>query len=506
MEAKLIINDEVIVQINGLDLATRKKLHEKFKFEIPGAKYQPSVRLGRWDGKKSFFSLSGLTYINILPEILVELEKLHCEIDVVDNRKYNNKFEFDPFTEDTFAGAVWPAGHYNAGQPVMFRDYQVAIVNGFIANQQSITSASTGSGKTIVTAALSKLVEKFGRSIIIVPSTSLVTQTEEDYINLGLDVGVYYGGRKEIGHTHTICTWQSLNVLKKNSEGRYEDSPADRLRKDPTDFIMSDLMTDAICVIVDECHQIKAAVLSELLSGPFAKLPLRFGFTGTIPKEKIDELSLICHIGPIIGQLSAKDLQDAGHLANCHINVVQMIDHVEFKEYQAELKYLTENVDRISYLARLIEKIKESGNTLILVDRIATGKMLQIELSTVASLLGEKPDITFISGAMKAKDRKAEFEEIAASSSRITIASYGTAAVGINIPSLRNLVLLEPGKSFVRVIQSIGRGLRKSQGKDSVTIYDITSTCKFSKRHLSARKKFYDEAEYPFTVEKVKWQ
>ena len=80
------------------------------------------------------------------------------------------------------------------------------------------------------------------------------------------------------------------------------------------------------------------------------------------------------------------------------------------------------------------------------------------------------------------------------------------AAVGINIPRIFNLVLVEPGKSFVRVIQSIGRGIRKADDKDHVEIWDITSTCKFAKRHLTQRKKFYTEAKYNYSLEKVEWQ
>ena len=87
----------------------------------------------------------------------------------------------------------------------------------------------------------------------------------------------------------------------------------------------------------------------------------------------------------------------------------------------------------------------------------------------------------------------------------MVIATYGVAAVGINIPRIFNLVLIEPGKSFVRVIQSMGRGVRKAKDKDFVQIWDLTSTCKFAKRHLTQRKKFYKEAQYPFTIEKVDW-
>jgi superfamily II DNA or RNA helicase len=144
----------------------------------------------------------------------------------------------------------------------------------------------------------------------------------------------------------------------------------------------------------------------------------------------------------------------------------------------------------------LIKQISNSGNTLVLVNRIDSGKFL----------INELPDAVFVSGEVKTKDRKDEYDEIKTSTNKIIVATYGVAAVGINIPRIFNLVLLEPGKSFVRVIQSIGRGIRKAEDKDFVQIWDVTSTCKFAKRHLTQRKKFYKEAKYPFTLDKVDWQ
>ena len=495
MQARLIIKDEVNVKIEGLDLSDRTALVKKFKYEIPGARYQPSVRLGRWDGKVAFFQLGGSSYINLLPEILAYLDSKGYDIEVDDLRDYPTQFNFTEFHEDTFADQTWPIGHTQAGQPIKFRDYQVEIINNFLSNPQSVQEIATGAGKTIMTAALSKSVEQYGRSIVIVPNKSLVTQTETDYINLGLDVGVYFGDRKEFGKTHTICTWQSLNILLKNTQaGTAEVS-------------IGEFVEDVVLVMVDEVHMAKADALKTLLTGVFARVPIRWGLTGTIPKEDYEKVSIFCSLGTVVGKLSASELQEAGHLANCHVNIVQMVDHVEYKDYQSELKYLTTTTERLAYLAKMIDSIKEGGNTLILVDRIETGKILQAELSSLFSLLkGDKPDVAFVSGSTKAGDRKEEYDEIATSTNKIIIATYGVAAVGINIPRIFNLVLIEPGKSFVRVIQSIGRGIRKAEDKDFVQIWDITSTCKFAKRHLTARKKFYNEANYPFTVEKATWQ
>ena len=494
MNCTLIIKDEVNLKLEGLDLTTRKNLVNKFKYEIPGARYQPAVRLGRWDGKVAFFQLGGSSYINLLPEILPYLEEQGYDVEIQDHRTYTTTFNFEPIKEDSFSSISWPKGHPRAGEPIGVRDYQVKIINDFLANPQCIQEVATGAGKTLMTAALSYSVEKYGRSIVIVPNKDLVRQTEVDYKNMGLDVGVYFGDRKEWGRTHTICTWQSLNVLLKNTQSG------------EAECTIQEFIEDVVCVMVDEVHMAKADALKTLLTGVFAHVPIRWGLTGTVPKEDYEFVSLRCSIGEVIGRLSASELQEAGHLANCHVHVAQLIDYVEYKEYQQELKYLTENAERVAYIAKLIDKIKETGNTLILVDRIASGKLLQTELSTLFSLLTTKPDVVFVSGSTKSKDRKEEYDEFATATNKVFIATYGVAAVGINIPRIFNLVLFEPGKSFVRVIQSIGRGIRKAEDKDFVQIWDITSTCKFAKRHLTTRKKFYKEANYPFEVEKVEWK
>jgi superfamily II DNA or RNA helicase len=252
-------------------------------------------------------------------------------------------------------------------------------------------------------------------------------------------------------------------------------------------------LEDVICVIIDEVHQAKADALKTLLTGPMANVPIRWGLTGTIPKEKYEFSSLHVSLGDVVNQIAASELQDRGVLAQCHVNVLQTQDTKEYSNYQQEMQYLVTDDRRIEWLASKIQEIKDSGNTLILVDRIVAGEKLQ-------SLL---PDSVFIKGDVKLKDRKSAYDEIQTGTNLVVIATYGVAAVGINIPRIFNLVLVEPGKSFVRVIQSIGRGIRKAKDKDFVQIWDITSSCKFSKRHLSKRKAYYKDANYPYTVSKI---
>jgi len=483
-QCKLIIKDEVNVKIEGLELAERKALMKKFEYEKPGARYLPSVRLGRWNGKISFFSLGGSSFVNLLPEILPVLDMAGYDIELEDLREYSTTFTFNQITENTFSQYTWPKGHTKEGESIIFRDYQVKIVNDFLANPQALQEIATGAGKTLITAALSYSVQNYGRSIVIVPNKSLVVQTEADYINLGLDVGVYFGDRKEFGKTHTICTWQSLNNMLKKTKADEAEVP------------IGEFLEGVVCVMVDEVHMAKADALKELLTGVMSNIPIRWGLTGTIPKAIFEAQAIYVSLGNVINKLSASELQDRGVLAQCHVNIVQLQDKVEFSNYQSELKHLLEDTVRLDKLAQLVLNIKESGNTLVLVDRVNAGK----------ELISRLPDAVFVSGNTNMIERKEEYDEIATSTNKIIVATYGVAAVGINIPRIFNLVLIEPGKSFVRVIQSIGRGIRKADDKDHVQIWDLTSSCKFAKRHLTKRKEFYREANYPFDMEKLTYK
>jgi hypothetical protein len=685
---KLIIKDEVNIQIDGLAVETRRKLVSKLKYELPYARHMPAYKLGRWDGTKTFFSIGGTGFLAHLDVILPIIQNDGYEIEIEDKRKPID-LKFDPITESYWAdqGKVWPEGHRYAGEPIMLREDQAHAVNMYLQNPQSLQSISTGAGKcqpltcnvltptgfrpmgdiqvgdlvltptgesvavldvfepgnkdvyaltfedgrttracgdhiwkvfvnsdwshvtteslivllggtsalsipmvtmdhqsasnpvdlsmrlhlieqlnkllgtplvtelkseaegfqqlvrsigglarlayndgkytvdatlpvpdlklqisdiklvsnepvkcimidspehlyvtddfivthnTITTATLSQLCEPYGRSMVIVPSKDLVLQTEEDYKNVGLDVGVYYGDRKELGKTHTICTWQSLEALDK---------------KDPDQAILSlaEFIDGVTAVIVDECHAASASILTKLLTQNFKHCPIRWGLTGTVPKEPHEFQGILASLGSVINTVTAKDLQDLGILADLHINILQTNDVQSFKNYQAEYDFLVTDTRRLTWMASKIIEMTATGNTLVLVNRIETGNIL-------TDLI---PNSTFINGSVKSKNRKTEYDEIKTSDDKVIIATFGVASTGINLPRIFNLVLVEPGKSFTRVIQSIGRGIRKADDKDYVDVYDITSACKYAKKHLTERKRYYKEAQYPFTVTKV---
>ena len=481
---KLVIQDEVNLKIEGLPVEMRRKLANTFKYEDPTARYRPAYKLGRWDGAVTLFGLGGNGYLSQLPRILEVLDKNAVEVVDVEDKRDTINIQFPRVETDFWGDQTWPEGHRFAGQPIRLREDQVEVVNKFLENPQCLQEIATGFGKTITTATLAKLCEPYGRTFTIVPNKSLVEQTEEDFINCGLDVGVYYGDRKDLYKTHTIATWQSLNILDKKSKNSEQDI-----------LTLAEFLDGVKCIMVDEVHMAKATVLRNLLTQNFCNAPIRWGLTGTVPKESFEFEQIFASLGPVVHQVHAHELQAQGVLSACHVKITQLIDLPEFGSYAEEYKYLVSNEDRMIFLSKLIQGISNTGNTLVLVNRIDTGKFIKNEI----------PDSVFISGEVKTKDRKEDYDEFKTLDNKITVATYGVAAVGINIPRIFNLVLLEPGKSFTRVIQSIGRGIRKADDKDFVQIWDLTSTCKYAKRHLTQRKKFYKDAKYPFTIEKIDW-
>jgi superfamily II DNA or RNA helicase len=310
----------------------------------------------------------------------------------------------------------------------------------------------------------------------------LVEQTAVDYKNVGLDTGVYYGDQKDIGNQHMICTWQSLNNLDKM--GTVDDLN-----------ILDAFLDNVDCFICDEVHLAKADVLKRILTGPMAHLPIRWGLTGTIPEDEYSQLCLQISIGEVINHLTPRQLQEKGVLSECHVNIIQIQDKGSHGTYQQELKHLVTDHARMSFISDSIKNIAKSGNTLVLVDRLKAGEMLEEFIDGSIFLSGEDGNDV----------RREHYDKIANSDNEVIIATYGIASTGVNIPRIFNLVMIEPGKSYIKVIQSIGRGIRKAEDKDFVDIWDFTSSLKYSKRHLTKRKAFYRKVQYPFTVTKVNY-
>lgn len=348
----------------------------------------------------------------------------------------------------------------------------------------------------------SALVQAYDRidvkSLTIVPDQGLIRQTKAEYINCGLDTGEYSGLHKTLEHQHIVSTWQAL-------------------QNNPKIVEMFQL------VIVDECHGLRGNVLTKIICDHAARLPYRFGFTGTLPKDEAERMSVHVAVGPVRHTMAARTLIDMGVLADIHIDVIQLEEdlraeytqfckegmpgskpptYVQFKDgyfpdFASEKSYLHRKESRIEWIAEflLAKQDSKKGNVLCLVDSIPFGRKLAEYI----------PNAIFVNGQdiKTAAKRQEVYDLFKTRNDLVVIATVHIAGTGLNIRRIFNLVFVDIGKSFTRVIQGIGRGLRKADDKDSVIVTDICSDLKYGKKHSKMRTNYYEEAQYPFKKHKI---
>jgi superfamily II DNA or RNA helicase len=493
---KIRILDEINCIIVGLTPDHIAYFFEEYGIFVANYFFNPKYNLGMWDGKIRYFFKTGKTYVNLLDEIIPRLIGLGYTISIEDNR-VSTPICPTHITEDFFSNI--PDPDYPENQWKM-RPYQIELVNALIDNGGGIALAGTGSGKTSCCAAIALSYERTGnlRSIIIVPDKNLTEQTIREYEFFGLDVGQYSGERKDVHHAHVVSTWQAL-------------------QNNPT------IIQDFNVVIVDEAHGIRGQSLTKILNEYGKEISYRFGVTGTMPKAKTDEMAVKISIGKTCYSIPAHTLIDQGYLAKLHIDIFQLTEdfHVQYDEYledmkhvpdgicvtynkfkdsyfpdfTAEKRYLRTEQDRLQWIVDYIEVKRNmgKGNVFCLIDGIQFGKKL--------TKLVE--DAVFVYGKDKMKDRREIYDLFKTNNNLVVIANVQVASTGLDIKRIFNMMAIDVGKSFVRIIQTIGRGLRKAPDKDFVHFTDICSDLKYGKKHLKERTKFYKEANYPFIKHKV---
>lgn len=319
---------------------------------------------------------------------------------------------------------------------------------------------------TWMIAALCDVMAQEGhRTIVIVPSSDLVEQTASTFRLGCLDVGTYSGAKKDYHHAVVVATWQAL-------------------QNNPT------IVEEFSCLIVDEAHGASAKTIGELINTHGKSCAFRYGFTGTFPKPQIDQLTLTGAIGNVLYEISAADLIRMGYLAQLEIEPVEIQEDVEeeFPDYSSEKTFLSKNPKRLDFIADLIiSKAEQFGNTLVLVNSIKQGKELQKLIK----------GSVFLHGATENEVRAEWYHLFETADDLIVIATFGIASTGISIDRVFCEFMIDSGKSFIRCIQSIGRGLRKGHDKERVHLVDVHSNLKWSKKHYRERNRYYKDAQYP---------
>jgi superfamily II DNA or RNA helicase len=478
-KAKIIIKDEVNCIVTGLHPDHLMYFYEDYGIFTDNYFFTPKYKIGIWDGKIRYFNKEGHTYVLLLDEIVKKIVQFGYKVSIED-RRVNNYCDVPPIDDTYLSDFTNP----KTDQPYSVRPYQVDSLNCLFADGFGIIIAGTGAGKTTINTIL---VDHYGkhhdlRSLTIVPSVSLIGQTIDTFVEFGLDVGRYDGEVKDIDHQHVVSTWQALQNYPQ-------------------------LMKSFQVVVVDECHGLKGKILTQLLNEYGKHIAHRFGLTGTLPKGKTDAMAVRIAIGDVRYVIPAHELIEQGWLATPNITVMQLDDIERLNEmYQAddkisfdsETSFLQSDATRLSWIAEYltIKGSEHKGNVLCLVNNVSLGKKLKKLL----------PEAHFLYGKDKQKVRKAVYDLFENNNNLIVIATVQIAGVGLSIDRIFNLVFVDGGKSFIRIIQLIGRGLRKGKDKDTVDVTDICSNLDYSKKHLRERTKFYKEARYPYKIIKVPYQ
>lgn len=355
-----------------------------------------------------------------------------------------------------------------------------------------VTDGYTITHNTFMTAAFVDLYNKNNnfRCLVIVPNKDLINQTSADIAAFGVPVGRYYGDVKEPNEFNVVSTWQSL-----------QNNP--------------ELVRAFQVIIVDECHGAAGNVIKSLLLDYGNESLVRIGLTGTLPKEPAEAMSVKYVLGDVQYTVPARELIDKGWLAKLNLHVRQLVEDLTpewnyfkekrpadaagmkykqfkrdfFPDYPAEKNYLQKAKPRIEYIANMVEQeVKKTGNAFVLVNNIPFGKKLADSIENAY----------FVYGQDESEVRKKIYALFAEHDDVVVVSTFQLASTGLNIKRIFNLFLIDAGKSFIQIIQSIGRGLRKAKDKDTVNVWDVCGDLKFGQKHLKEREKYYDEQKYKF--------
>ena len=454
--------DEVFMRVH-CDDGLSKDLYDFFSFTVPGAKFMPSYKNRYWDGKVRLFSIkTNKIYIGLLPyvdEFCRERGFNFEGIQDVIGEKQRATEELHQFIEEL-------------NLPFSPRDYQMEAFRTAVQYGRQLLLSPTASGKSLIIYLLARYYNK--KTIIIVPTTSLVEQMAKDFIDYGYDEDIckIYSGQPVFDAPITITTWQSFAKAPK------------------------DVMQSFDVVVGDEAHLFKAQTLKGILE-KMKTTAIRIGTTGTLDGSECHRLQLEGMFGPVKKVISSYQLMEEGTIAQINIQCI-ILCHTKMKKmsYQEEMDYLVSNEKRNMFITNLVSSLK--GNTLVLFQYVEKhGEVLYPMLD------GRVKDLHYVYGGTDTEDREKVRELVEKSKDSVILASYGTFSTGINIKRIDNVVFASPSKSKIRNLQSIGRGLRKTDGKDSMRLFDIADDLQcdnFTLSHLKERINTYNEENFPYEL------
>ena len=469
--------DDVFMKVH-CDDGLARDLFDFFSFTVPNAKFMPSVKNRFWDGKVRLFSIkTNKVYIGLLPYVDEFCRERGYEFEGIENvigektRLTDEDVDYFINGDDLIPGL---------GLPFQPRDYQIDAFKTAVQYGRQLLLSPTASGKSLIIYMLCRWFEgemslPNCKTVIIVPTTSLVEQMAKDFEEYGYNIPIckIYSGQEVFDAPITITTWQSFSKAPK------------------------EVMQQFDVVIGDEAHLFKANTLKGILE-KMKTTAIRIGTTGTLDGSECHRLQLEGLFGPVKKVISSYQLMEEGTIANIDIQCV-ILRHTKQKKltYQEEMDYLVSNELRNQFIVNLVSSLK--GNTLVLFQYVEKhGEVLYPMLD------GRVKGLHYVYGGTDTEDREKVRELVEKSRDNVILASYGTFSTGINIKRIDNIVFASPSKSRIRNLQSIGRGLRKSEDKTKMRLFDIADDLQcdnYTLNHLKDRINIYNEEQFPYEIQ-----
>jgi superfamily II DNA or RNA helicase len=480
---KLVKVNEAWMRVEG-DMGIARELSDHLTFEVPGAKFSPKYKARVWDGKIRLLNSRNMTiYAGLVQEVSTFCEERGYTLEIDPELTMTEEFSLAEAKE--FADTL--------NLPFVPHDHQLRAFALAVRNSRGILISPTASGKSLIAYLISRFYhDNFkSRTLILVPTISLVHQLRSDFSDYGLEVDSYihcvFGGQdKLVDKPIIISTWQSIHELPKSYFEHFN------------------------LIIGDEAHLFKAQSLTKIMTNA-TEVKYRFGMTGTLDGSQVNELVLTGLFGPTHKIIDTKELIDSGKLAAIKVKVLVLSHPTEERKkisggtYQDEVEHIISFSPRNLFIRNLAVSLK--GNTLILYAYVEKhGEVLH---DMIRDKAGERK-VFFVHGGVDGSERESIRHIVEKEKDAIIVASYGTFSTGINIKNIHNVIFASPTKSRIRTLQSIGRGLRISDTKDSMTLFDIADDLTQNKKnnytlnHLIERVKMYSSEGFPYELHNIK--
>jgi len=482
--------DEVYAKIT-CEKHIAKELSEFFTFFVPGYQFVPAYRNRIWDGKIRLYNLqTSQIYLGLLPYIESFCNERQYKFDYGDPRP-DIEDEYSVYHAKKFIDSL---NIHSRGEPIEIREHQLNAYIHAMQKRRALLVSPTASGKSLIIYLIFRQLHQYQnlKGLVIVPTTSLVEQLYSDFgdYNNGEMVNVhriYQGKEKDTDKPLTISTWQSLYKLPKEYFEQFD------------------------YIIGDEAHLFKAQSLTTILTS-CVNAKYRIGLTGTLDGTKTHKLVLEGLFGAVKKVITTRELIDKQQVSDFEIKCLVLKHDDEIclqlkdKTYQEEIQYLIANENRNKFIKNLAVSL--GNNTLILYQMVDKHGQILYDMIKDTKNIGDRK-VFFVHGGTDTADREEIRRIMEIENDAIVVASFGTFSTGINIRNLHNIIFASPSKSRIRNLQSIGRGLRQSEGKEKATLYDIADDLRYKKhmnftlKHFVERVKIYTEEKFPFKIYKI---